>query len=131
MRTFRAAVQYDDWTGTAAADDIDLHLQDLSKFFESRGLPKNQFIVAFEVWNGENTDLGGMLQPIILTALSVTASKFDEAKEYLQIAQPIALRRDQLEMTPNEFFMLFKRFSFSLTRYGLLPTGATYEEVED
>lgn len=46
---FRAAVQYDDWKGSAAADDADEHTY-LSELLKSKGLfdPDTELLVAVE-----------------------------------------------------------------------------------
>jgi hypothetical protein len=124
--TFRAGVQYDDWRGTAAADNaFDLGI---SKLLENRGLAKaGEFVVAVEVWVGENH--GGPSGPPSVTAFLATANGYDNVKEKLTAEpDPLNLRRVTLALTFEEFFGLFKRFNVVISLKGLELDDRSFRE---
>ncbi|MCF8476371.1 MAG: hypothetical protein K9G60_05030 [Pseudolabrys sp.] len=124
--SFRAGVQYGDWTGTTAADDAD------GKTFRDllieRGLmdPEQEFLIGASLYVGENH--GGKVQMPYLHAVMVEGTKFDDIQPRLKKqADPIATKRIDLELTFEEFLILFKRFNVVITRRGLDLEGREYQ----
>ncbi|MEB7588102.1 hypothetical protein NGC36_22810 [Serratia rubidaea] len=92
---FKASAQYDNWEGSVAADDADQ--EGFSDFLKVKGVLK-----AGEVVKGISFYSGAHL-------LLVSAYVTDE--EY-------GMRRERVEMTLEEFFKTFKRFSIKISRHG-------------
>jgi hypothetical protein len=74
--TFRASVQYGDWTGTAAADNADQ--RDLSDFLATKKIfdRDKEFLIAASLWIGENH--GGKIQsPCVTAIITLLDSTYD------------------------------------------------------
>ncbi|MCR3706748.1 MULTISPECIES: hypothetical protein [Citrobacter freundii complex] len=102
---FKASVQYDDWKGSVAADDIDVGGFD--SVLEKKGL-KNEGEILFGIkfYSG--------VKFVLIEAIVGT----DEQN----------LRKVDAEMTLEEFFKNFKRFSITLSRHGdLEDKSVSYE----
>lgn len=127
MGTFKAGVQYDDWKGTAAADDLDRG--SLRTILIDRGLiDEGDFPIAVEVWVGENG--GGEPKPPVISVFVAEGMRgADTAKEFLErSADPLDLKKVELELSLTEFFGLFKRFSIVIGRRGLAIEDREYRE---
>lgn len=127
--TFVAGVQYDDWKGTAAADDADLG--GIRKLLRDRGmLGDDEFLVGIEIWVGENH--GGEVKEPFITALIVKGNTFETVAETLQKSRdPINVRKVNLDdLSIIQFIGLFKRFNVALAWNGLDFAGREYEVSE-
>ncbi len=123
---FRAHVQYNDWTGTASADNADA--KDFYELLEKKGLMDRDkdFLIGLTLWIGENH--GGDVKPPYISAVFVSGNLYDEIEPKLQAAaDPIQTRKVDVELTLNEFVGLFKRFAVVLTARGLDLTDREYE----
>jgi hypothetical protein len=116
----RAGVQYDDWRGTAAADDADKH--DLRGWLKAKNLMRaGEFLVGLEMFAGENHG-GKHSDPIYCHALFVQQGDFDTVKEMIDAAKgPVFVRRVDFQLDALEFLALFKRFSIAMSWKHLLP----------
>ena len=123
---FKANVQYDDWKGTAAADDADLgalskHLRDNSLLSES------EFLIGFEAYVGATTAKGG---PYFSSrAYIIQAADYENAKDAVQAQDPLPVQTRDIDLDLDGFFKLFKRFNFVLTHRGLDIEDKEYREV--
>lgn len=117
MGKFRASVQYNDWKGSAAADGADQH--DLTKHLKEKGLLNaGEFVVGVEAWIGENH--GGPSKDPHVTVFVASEDSHDTVKQSLDAAaDPLDLRKIELEIGLADFFGLFKRFEIVVTRKGL------------
>lgn len=117
--TFRASVQYGDWTGTVSADNADK--SDLYHLLVSKSLidKDNEFLLGATLWIGENH--GGKIQaPYVAAIVTPLDNTHDNLQEKLEAhGGPIPVRRVELELTIEEFIGLFKRFAVVLTTRGL------------
>jgi len=121
-QTFRAEVQYQDWSGDAAADDADFVT--IREYMKERGLMKDgDFLVAIRGSNGENTR-NMAVTPMWVTALLVPARDFDAAQKYL--AQSNRVREVRFEMSVLEWAAAFKRFSVAMSWQGFDMAGRDY-----
>lgn len=94
---FKANTQYNDYKGTVAADRAD---QDsFSDFLRAKGILKE----------GE----------IVKGISFYSAERFFDVEAYVTDDQH-GLRRERVEITLDEFFKTFKRFSIKLSRNGEL-----------
>ncbi|NIF34197.1 hypothetical protein F3J29_18900 [Enterobacter sp. Cy-643] len=94
---FKAHVQYDDWKGSVAADSADQ--EDFSDFLRNKGmLNDGEVVKGISFYSAERF-------------FDVEAYVFDDNQE---------LRREKVEMTFEEFFKTFKRFSIKISRHGEL-----------
>ncbi|EKS55194.1 TPA: hypothetical protein L0163_001194 [Citrobacter freundii] len=92
---FKASAQYDDWKGSVAADGADQN--DFSEFLRVKGILK---------------------QDEIVKGISFySAERFFDVEAYVTDEQH-GLRRERVEMTLEEFFKTFKRFSIKISRKG-------------
>jgi hypothetical protein len=128
MTSFKASVQYGDWTGTAAADNADQ--VDLDAYLRETGaITADEFLFAVELYVGENH--GGRVTEPHIDVLVFPAQGFDNvAAELADIEGPIPLRRVSVAMTLGDFLAKFKRVSIHLNRRGLDVSGREYIEVE-
>lgn len=123
IETFNAGVQYDDLKGSAAADRADDG--DAASFLEERRLiRKGEFLVGIEAYVGTSTIRSGEDVKVSATFLIVETSTAGDAYKH-----PVRARKVSLELSPNEFFSLFKRFNVTLSNGGELE-GREYEGVE-
>lgn len=101
-----AGTQYNDWIGGAAFDDADI--QKLSDYAKSAGhIQLNEYIFSFEATYSS-------IARNFTVNISYTHLSYDEFK-----ASDTALSNTSLELTPEEFFALFKRANFAVARKGL------------
>jgi len=121
MEIFGAAVQYGDWKGTVAADNIDpLGVQKLLR--AKRLMKKKDFLIGIHVWIGKNRP--GQVQPPYVTALLLEGvDNYESAEAALQAPDPINVKAVKVELTLNEFTGLFKHFSIAMSPRGLDITG--------
>lgn len=109
--TFGAETQYNDWTGSAAADDIDKGT--LRNLLRERGLlGDDEFLVAVELTVAENHP--GRLATPIVTCSKVVANNFDEARTLIHTSDPVPVVRFEVSLSLEEFVGLFKRFEVAL-----------------
>lgn len=131
MENFRAGVQYNDWSGTVAADDDDQ--SDLEAHLKGEGLiEQGDFLIGASLWVGENC--GGRLGATYVRAFLYPKSGGARATVESALAAsngPIQVRVVDLELTPEQFIGLFKRFELVLTRRGLDLAGREYQALDD
>ena len=125
---FKASVQYNDWVGTAAADDLDQ--TSFGQYLEEKGLMgEDEFLLNIRLWVGENL----VHRPGIVSAqaLAFKGSGYDKVSEEIASSkEPIRVRRIDVELTIEQFSRMFKRFAVSLTPRGLDLSDTDYREVE-
>lgn len=119
---FTAGVQYNDWKGTAAADDADN--ESVQAFFRKNGLPDDAHIVAIRAYylavDGKVTVRG----------IYADGKGFDSVQAQIESADTLQFKEIELELTPVDFFKMFKRFSVVLTQKGLGLDGREYTTPE-
>lgn len=128
MASFTASVQYDDFKGTAAADNAD-H-RSVQEFLRDKGLmTAAEFVVAISLWIGENQ--GSRMASVYVAAyVYERAGTFDTVKAAIAAQDPVEVRKIVLEVSLEEFIVLFKRFSVMLTPKGLGIDGRQFVERE-
>lgn len=118
QKVFDASVQYNDFTGTAAADNHDM--KDLSSYLKKGELLSEQeHLVGVEVYSGE-IHRQGESRPIRVTALVAEVEGFDELSSTLDSKVPLKVRRIELSMGLDGFFDLFKRFNICISTQGAI-----------
>lgn len=118
QESFHASVQYNDSTGTAAADDHDNH--DMTVYLKEQGLiQEGETLVGVEMWSGE-VHADTQDEPVYVTALVSSGDGYDNIQAAVDSGNPLHVRKINLEMPLNEFFGLFKRFKISISRHGLI-----------
>lgn len=125
--TFRASVQYGDFKVTTQADDHGR--RDFAKHLTSLGLVnEGGFLVGIEVWSGEVRGQSCDLS-LPITGLLGKPGNPVSIKAAIDTGKPMPVRRVKLELQPDVFFGLFKRFSIALSSHGLIDgKEITYEE---
>ena len=126
---FRAQTQYGDWSGSAQADEGDLtSIRDL---LQEQGLVRDgEFLVGFTMFSGENLR-GQPVEPVSVRAYLIRAADHGEAVRYLESADPVRVRKVFVELTLEEFFGRFKRFSLALSWTSLNFHGREVIEAEE
>ncbi|EKN4117794.1 hypothetical protein [Yersinia enterocolitica] len=115
---FIASAQYDDWTGTAAADNSDVN--DFKKYLVQKKLiNSDEFLAGIEFYSSAPQGAQGGLQ-FSIQALLIKAKGGDEYTELVKKAKSIPCRKVDIEMDVKEFLTLFKRFSITISQNGLL-----------
>jgi hypothetical protein len=135
METFKASVQYGDWKGTAAADDIDPAADSMDRYLEQNGLMKpDEFLLAAKLWVGENSDnkiAGVYIRAYLLKDHENYESVKQTLKELEADGQPIPVREVSVKLTLEQFVALFKRFAVTLTYQDLPLEGREYSLTEE
>lgn len=116
--TFNAGVQYNDWTGTAAADNHDI--RSFSSYLEKEGhIQKGEALVGIEL---SSSQLPKDIKdgPVRITALVASAHGYDDLKAAVDSEKPLHVRRIDLQMPLVDFFAFFKRFKVAISSKGLI-----------
>jgi hypothetical protein len=118
METFKASVQYGDWEGTAAADDVDPIADSLHTHLEKNGLMKpDDFLLAAKLWVGENSN-NKIAYVFVHTYLLNQHQNVESVKETLDQlevdGEPVPVREVSLELTLEQFVAMFKRLAVTL-----------------
>lgn len=117
--TFKASVQYNDLTGTAAADRADFG--DANHWLQGQGLIKDgEFLVGVEAYFGSAMTVEGEEARLSASFILVQAHTFEAAAKGIQGNQVIPARKVSHEFAPAEFLSLFKRFNVTLSSGGEL-----------
>lgn len=125
MPRFSAHVQYDDWKGSAAADNAGEN--DLRDYLRGRGLlAEGEFLVGFELYSGEQ--LGSEGQFFEARAYIVEAGDFEGAVRDALASDPAEVVVREIPIDLPGFFRLFKRFNIALGQRGLDFHGRDYRE---
>src|SRR5262249_28598603 len=116
---FEASVQYNDWVGSAAADDQ--MPRSLTSLLEERGLlPDGKFVVGATFYSGE--------QFMSVRAVVIDSQWYDHVPDALAAGEPLTSVR--VDISAEEFLALFKRFDVAIHRRGLDIAGREFEEPE-
>jgi hypothetical protein len=118
---FEAHVQYDDWLGTAAADNADQG--DIWDLLRSKKLiDDGEFLIAWEF--GFTERVKGEEDRPWIRAFVINAPDHKKASELLEkLDDPIPARAIKLELKTQEFFDLFKRLNVCVSLRGLRVNG--------
>jgi hypothetical protein len=113
MERFKASVQYGDWEGTASADGN--HSSDFSEYLRKKKLiSDSEYLVAISFYAGERDFTS------IRAFVVEKGENYESVRSLLKTASgPVKVREIELELSRQEFFALFKRFSVVLTWHGL------------
>ncbi|CAM7598832.1 hypothetical protein ACU611_07770 [Klebsiella aerogenes] len=92
---FKAAAQYDDWEGSVAADELEKN--NFSDFLRGKGvLKQGEVVKGISLYSGVH--------------------RFD-VEAYIADDKNL-LRKEDIQITLEEFFKTFKRFSIKISRKG-------------
>ncbi len=135
MESFRASTQYNDWKGTAAADDVDPIAVSMDGYLESKGLIKaDEFLLAIELWVGENhgsTTDGVHVRAYLLKGHQDVESVKETLEQLKADGEPIPVREVSIKLTLQQFVAMFKRFAVTLTWHDLPLEGREYSVTEE
>jgi hypothetical protein len=114
MTTFRASTQYGDWNGDVRADDADTG--GIQKYVRDKGLlQKGEFLIGIEFYQERSLYLKGYV---------INYADYDTVVAALaKLPDPLHLRQISLELTHDDFFKLFKRFSIALQPHKIEVIG--------
>ncbi len=119
MEYFKANVQYNDWEGTCASDNADI--KKISDFLkENDYISKNDFLIAIRLYA---TDIS----KITITALTYNGINCDDIKKEIDNLETIPVKSTEINISIEDFFKFFKRFSLILTHKSLDIQERTYE----
>ncbi|EMF8902599.1 hypothetical protein CGJ47_24645 [Vibrio parahaemolyticus] len=101
-----ASTQYDDWTGGSAFDDADTN--DLTDYARNAGhIQPDERIFSFEASYIHVTKQ-------VMVTINYTSLRYDEVK-----STGASLSKVSFDLSPNDFFGVFKRTNFAAARKGL------------
>lgn len=124
--SFKAAVQYGDFGGTAAADRADKG--DLQEYLRANNLiAQNEYLIAAEVWIGENHE--GVVKKPSIRALVVDAPNHAGAVEDILNQDPVPVRAIEVSVSLEQFIGFFKRLAVTLTLGGTGLDSKDYKEI--
>lgn len=126
--TFKASVQYNDLTGSSAADRADM--SDATTWLKAKGLiNNNELLVGYEIY--VSPLLSGTSGSVTISTTFLLAATGDVGSfaEDVRGGGTIKLRKVVQDLSPEVFFSLFKRFSLTLSSGGLLE-GHEYSYSE-
>ena len=116
---FKASVQYNDLMGSSAADRADSG--DARAWLENSGhIKAGEFLFGIEVYVSPAARRSDTDVVLDATFFLLQATDFESAAKQARSGDPISLRKVALEMSPKEFFSLFKRFNITLSNNGEL-----------
>ncbi|MGN7825990.1 hypothetical protein ACTJJ8_04525 [Agrobacterium radiobacter] len=124
MQDFKASTQYGDWQGTAQADDgSQVYFQN---FLREKGvIDENSYAVGIRFFNGETFD-----KPWI-KAVVADGAGYDDVNAQITSTGTLRFKEVDINLTLQEFFELFKRFSIILTSRDLGLAEREYEVIEE
>ena len=126
--TFKASVQYNDLTGSAAADRADVG--DARTWLEQNGhLRPGEFLIGMDVYFRIPGNASGGDVVVDVSFILVQAANFESATDLLRNNDPVAVRKLSLELSARDFFLFFKRFNLTLSSSGKLE-GCEYNAGE-
>jgi hypothetical protein len=116
---FEAFVQYNDLTGSVAADNADRVPNTITHWLEARELKtKEEWVIGIILSIGENHG-EELVNPVSVTILLCKETKETVKQKIDEGILPLSLRRVSTVMKVEEFFSLFKRFNIALSpRWG-------------
>jgi len=125
MEKFKSSVQYNDLSGTIAADKADL--SGPSDFLKKKKLIKeDEHLIGVTMWAGENH--GVHKDPVNVKFIVSKLYGHDNIPRMIA-TNDIKVRIVQFDMTVKDFFSLFKRISLTLSHDGILE-GKEINEIE-
>jgi len=127
---FRAGVQYGDWKGTAAADNVD-YGHGLQKYLEDKKLiTDEEYLVAASMWVGENPGGGEIDQVYVHAYIYAGDDKLETVAAAIENQAEIPVREVDLALKIEDFIAMFKRFEVVLTWSSLDIGDREYRVVE-
>ena len=125
---FKASVQYNDWKGTAAADGNSLN--SIHDYLEGAGLKsENEFLISVSCSAIEFHPKQG--EKATVRAYLLDGKDFESVQHAISSGRgKLPVRIVNLEMTPDEFISLFKRFDIVLNWRGLALEDREFEAMK-
>lgn len=112
MTRLSAGVQYDDWKGSAAADEADMRA--ISQYLREQGLIGDKdHVEAISFYSGEH----GFLS---ISAYVVPDAAVDSYRKALDSGEALPMIEVDLDIDAATFLSLFKRFNVVISRKGAL-----------
>lgn len=119
METFKAGVQYDDLTGSSAADRADKG--DATEWLRKNGhLQQGEVLVGISAYVSSSILTQGAPLSVGATFLVSEHDALDSAAATIRQTDPVILRKISVDLDVSDFFRLFKRFEITLSPKGLL-----------
>ena len=118
---FTASVQYNDFKGTVAADVHDS--KPLSEWLKEQGLIREgEHIVGISIYSGEihNKPLEQMTLGLNAYVRTSDVSHEDFVEALNNQPDDSLLRKVEVQMSPAQFFALFKRFEITMSRKNIM-----------
>ena len=121
---FNASVQYNDLSGSVAADIADK--VDPSRWLTDKNLiDEGELVVGISMYSGENH--GSHEDPVYAIFLVTDLKGYNNIPEMLEsIDGPIQVRKIEVNMNLTDFFALFKRFELTISTKGMME-GELYK----
>ncbi len=114
MEQISTNTQYGDFVGQAAADTHD----SINAYLKSKALiDDSEFVIAIEIYSGQDGSPS-------ISAVVAPVAKYDLVPSWLaENEDPLPARKVQLNVSMDQFFKLFDRFSVVIAPKGLDVIG--------
>ncbi|MDX7938831.1 hypothetical protein SJ000_01250 [Acinetobacter baumannii] len=116
-RNFKAGVQYDDYTGTLAADSADL-INIKQELIKVGLINENEFVIGLDFY--PLGQYSGQDKEISVDYYILDSFNFEEFRDQIRNGIKPTVRKVNQDLTFREFFDLFKRFNGTLSWKGLI-----------
>ncbi len=118
---FSASAQYNDFKGSAAADHADLSAA--GDWLKKAGVINHgELLVGYEMYVSPGLSVASGTITISTSFLLATTDGLDAFAERVKSGEDISLRKVSRDLSPVEFFSLFKRFNVTLSSNGILES---------
>ena len=116
---FTASTQYNDLRGSSSADRTDL--DDATQWLRGQEhLYLGELLVGIEAYLSPSGAPQNSPLTIDVTFVLIKSDSFENLPDLVVRSDSVAVRKVNLEMTPDQFFRLFKRFCITLSSKGIL-----------
>lgn len=116
---FKASTHYGDFTGTAAADNLELH--GLHEHLKDQDLIKEgEYLVGIEASTSAPLASTAQIHSLSVIALVTNNNGYANTLEAIDSGSPLKIRKVKLELPIAHFFSLFKQFQISISKKGMI-----------
>lgn len=116
IESLYAHTQYDDWKGNVAADDLDDCNKTLEQYLKNKNLlDENDHMISILC---NYSDIHGCTEnlPVSVTVRTIKLENHENVKQAIDSDVDVPVKDIRVDMSLEEFFRCFKRFSIAFSR---------------
>lgn len=116
VKNLHAGVQYNDWKGNVAADNLDDCNKTLEHYLKNKNLlDKEDYIISISC---NYSDIHGCTEnlPVSVTVRTIKLENHENVKQDIDSDVEVPVKDIHVDMSLEEFFRCFKRFSIAFSR---------------